>query len=159
MAARSYYPTATIHAYEPNPRVLTYSSKNASVANFTLFAEAVGATPGHVFIEDSGDSNQARTTAAADSGARVPQVALATVVERLGGTIDLAKIDCEGAEWELFTADAAWAGIKHLRMEYHLWGKHTFTDVEQSLRRIGFEIHHHAPAGEWGTVWARNTKA
>jgi FkbM family methyltransferase len=159
MAARSYFPTATIHAYEPNPRVLPYSSKNAASAQFTLFAEAVGATPGFVSIEDLGDSNQARTISAADSGSRVPQVSLSTVVERLGGRVDLAKIDCEGAEWELFIDSAAWAGIKHIRMEYHLWGKHTFTEVQQSLHRIGFEIDRHKPSGEWGTIWGHNVKA
>lgn len=158
MAARAYYPGAKIHAYEPNPRVLEHSLKNAATAEFNLFAEAVGATAGYVAIDDSGDSNQARTIPGAGSRSQIPQVSLSTVVERLGGRIDLAKIDCEGAEWELFSDSPAWAGIKNIRMEYHLWGKHVFTDVEQSLRRNGFEIHHHKPAGEWGIVWARNTK-
>lgn len=158
MAARSYYPAATIHSYEPNPRLLPYSSENASVAHFTLFPEAVGAEPGYVSIDDSSDSNQARTISASDASVRIPRVSLSTVVERLGGRIDFAKIDCEGAEWDLFTDRAAWKCIRHVRMEYHLWGKHVFADVEQSLREIGFEIYRHRPSGEWGTVWARNIK-
>lgn len=159
IAARSYHPSATIHSYEPNPRVLPYTSKNAAAAQFTVFAEAVGAEPGFVSIEDSADSNQARTVSVTDRGVQIPKVALSTVVERLGGQIDLAKIDCEGAEWELFTDKASWKNIRHIRMEYHLWGKHVFADVEQSLRELGFEVIHHGPSGEWGTVWARNIDA
>ncbi len=159
MAARGYFPTARIHSYEPNPRVLEHSSKNAAAAEFTLFAEAVGARAGYVSIDESGGSNQARTIAASKSGHRIPQVSLSTVVERLGGRIDFAKIDSEGAEWELLADPTAWPAIKNIRMEYHLWGRRVFTDVEQSLGRIGFQIHHHSSAGEWGTVWARNTKA
>lgn len=159
MAARSYFPTSTIHAYEPNPRVLSYSSKNAAVAQFTLFAEAIGPSTGVVSIEDSGDLNQARTVAARNSSVKIPQVPLSVVVERLGGRVDLVKIDCEGAEWELFPDTAAWRSIRHMRLEYHLWNKHTFAEVDQALQRIGFEIHHHRSSGEWGTVWARNVKA
>jgi FkbM family methyltransferase len=157
MAARSYFPTATVHAYEPNPRVLPYASKNAISAQFTLFAEAVGAKAGFVSIEDSGDSNQARTISP-ESESRIKQVPLSSVVQRLGGRIDLAKIDCEGAEWELFTDSAAWPHIRHIRMEYHLWGKRAYSDVEQCLSSIGFRIHFHKPSGDWGTIWARNLK-
>ena len=156
MAARAYFPGATIHAYEPNPRVLPYCSTNAAGAQFSVFSEAVGSTAGFVSIEDSGDSNQARTISSVGPGARVPQVSLSRVVERLGGRVDLVKIDCEGAEWELFAGSDAWADIGHLRMEYHLWGKHTYAEVQQACRRLGFEIHRHRPFGEWGTVWARN---
>lgn len=155
IAARLQFPDAVVHSYEPNPRVLPYCSKNAETAGYTLFAEAVGAEEGYVAIEDAADSNQARTIAASDGGVRIPRVSLSTVVERIGGQIDLVKIDCEGAEWELFSDRDAWKTIKQLRMEYHLWGKHLFSDVEQALGDLGFEIHRHVPSGEWGTVWAR----
>jgi FkbM family methyltransferase len=97
MAARSYFPNATIHAYEPNPRILQYSTTNAACAEFTLFSEAVGRTTGLVSIVDCGDSNQARTSSAENRVASVPQVVFSTVVRRLGGQIDLVKIDCVGA--------------------------------------------------------------
>lgn len=156
MAARSYFPNATIHAYEPNPRILPFATENASSARFQLYAEAVGARVGSVFIEDAGDSNQARTVASGGSGCQIPQVSLATVVERLGGHVDLAKIDCEGAEWEMFTDSAPWRAISLVRMEYHLWGRHDFQEVRASFERVGFEIEYHVSSGEWGTVWCRN---
>jgi FkbM family methyltransferase len=157
MAARAAFPVAEIHAYEPNPRILPHLAKNAEAARFRAWTEAVGATSGFISIEDTGDSNQARTTLASASAPGIPQVPLSTVVERLGGQIDLAKIDCEGAEWEMFADSAAWRRIRLVRMEYHLWGRHVFAEVRESLHRLGFEIHHHESDLEWGTVWCRNT--
>lgn len=153
IAARSFFPSATIHCYEPNPKILPYLEKNAAAAGARVFPEAVGAGSGTVFLEERGDSNQART-AGATTGLAVPQVGLATAVERLNGKIDLAKIDCEGAEWDMFEDPEPWKAIRHLRMEYHLIGGRRFADVQSRLSALGFEISHHDPAGGWGTVWA-----
>jgi len=154
LAARSFFPSATIHCYEPNPKILPYLEKNAAASGAQVFREAVGAGVGTVFLEERGDSNQART-AGATTGLAVPQIGLATAVERLNGKIDLAKIDCEGAEWEMFKDPEPWKAIRHLRMEYHLIGGRRFADVESRLTTLGFEISQHDPAGGWGTVWAR----
>jgi FkbM family methyltransferase len=153
LAARSFFPDATIHCYEPNPRILSILSQNAAAARAEVFREAVGADEGTVFLEESGDSNQARTTSVA-GGAAVPQVSLRTAVGRLGGRVDLAKIDCEGAEWQMFGDPEPWKAIRHLRMEYHLMGKHGFSEVHSRLLGFGFEILHHESSGDWGTVWA-----
>ncbi len=155
LAARSYFPAATIHAYEPNSRTLIYLQKNAAAGRFEVFGEAVGANEGWVTIEDSGDSNQARTSASANAQG-VRQVPFAAIVERLGGWIDFAKIDCEGAEWDLFRDAASWKRIGEVRMEYHLVDSHTYADVQQALSDLGFEIYLHEPAESWGMVWARN---
>lgn len=154
VAARARYPDCTIHAYEPNPRVVPYLSSNAAPARVTVFAEAVGAADGFVHIADDVNSNQARTVDAGSAGIR--QVSLAEVVRRLGGRIDLAKIDCEGAEWDMFTAPEPWRSIRALRMEYHLWGQRSFSDVQRALEGLGFDIHRHNSSDGFGTVWARN---
>ena len=161
LAARDRFPGATIHAYEPNPRTLTYLARNAAAADVQVFPEAVGASAGSVWLEDVGDSNQARISDGAKAGTRVPQVPLTQVVDRLGGSIDLAKIDCEGAEWEMFQNPEPWRSIRLLRMEYHLWKRRTFAQVVDALSGLGFTTHHHRPdaSGEWGTVWARNNDA
>lgn len=159
LAAKARFPSATIHAYEPNPRIVPYLTRNGLSGGFKVNAEAVGSAEGWVAMEDTGDSNQARTAVTADTKAGVRQVALATVVDRLGGWIDLAKIDCEGAEWDMFKDKLSWQRIGDIRMEYHLWGRHLFTELEQSLGNLGFDIYYHNPAGEWGTVWARNRSA
>ncbi len=155
LAARARFPEATIHAYEPNSRTLAFLQRNAAAGRFEVFGEAVGASEGWVTIEDGGDSNQARTSATADAQG-VRQVPLATIVKRLGGWIDFAKIDCEGAEWDLFRNSASWKRIGEVRMEYHLVGGHTYAELEQTLGGLGFEIYLHHRAKSWGMVWARN---
>jgi FkbM family methyltransferase len=154
LAAGSLFPNATIHCYEPNPRILPVLEQNTAAVRAGVFREAVGASEETVFLEESGDSNQARTTSVATGGA-VPQVSLRTAVERLGGRVDLAKIDCEGAEWEMFGDPEHWKAIRHLRMEYHLMNRHAFSEVRSHLLAFGFEIFHHESSGDWGTGWAR----
>lgn len=154
LAARSFFSNATIQCYEPNPRIFPVLEKNAKAVRAGVFREAVGAAEGTVFLEDSGDSNLARTSTEA-SGTAVPQVSLRTAVERLGGQVDLAKIDCEGAEWEMFGDPEPWKAIRNLRMEYHLIDHHEFSEVHARLCSLDFEIFHHEPSGDWGTVWAR----
>src|SRR5277367_600812 len=96
IAARARYPHAAIHAYEPNPRVLQFLESNTAELGISIYPQAVGGTEGLVSMMDSGASNQART-AATDAGT-IPQVTLETAIDRLGGSVDLLKLDCEGAE-------------------------------------------------------------
>ena len=156
MAARSHYPKATIHAYEPNPRVLSYLKENTSRLGIAIYPEAVGGSSGLVSMEDCGDSNLARTTATSDG--TVVQVSLATAIERLGGAVDLLKLDCEGAEWEMFGVAEPWQRIRNIRMEYHLFHGETVQDVEGNLNRLGFKAIHWQPDVTFGTVWASRAK-
>lgn len=153
LAARSFFPSAVIHCYEPNPRILPHLEKNAAAASADVFLEAVGATTSMVFLEERGDSNQART-AGATIGLAVPQIGLATAVKRLNGRVDLAKIDCEGAEWEMFENPEPWRSIQELRIEYHLLDRYDSSDVMERLRNFDFNILKHSPEGNWGTIWA-----
>ena len=156
MAARSHYPKATIHAYEPNPRAVPFLKENTNQLGIVVYPEAVGGSSGYVSMEDSGDSNLARTVAAGEGS--VPQVSLATAVERMGGAVDLLKLDCEGAEWEMFGNAEPWQHIRNVRMEYHLFHGETVQDVEGNLKRLGFEVIHWQPDVTFGTVWAYRAK-
>lgn len=158
MASRLWFPDAMIHAYEPNPRILKYTESNCTQANVHLFCEAVGSSAGYVNILDEGDSNQA-TTVRSESDQGVPLVPLSQVVERMGGRIDLAKIDCEGAEWDLFQDPAQWRNIRHVRMEYHLWERHTYQELVEVLGRLRYRVVRHVPAGQWGIVWCSSEVA
>jgi FkbM family methyltransferase len=154
LAARSYFPDAVIHAYEPNPRLLSCVRQNAAIGRFVIYPEAVGSEGGRVSIVDDGDSNQARTVARdplVDEG--IQQVPLREAIARLGDCVDLAKIDCEGAEWDLFHDRESWRKIHRLRMEYHLWRRHTFAELTRTLHDLGFSIDKHVPSGEFGLVW------
>jgi FkbM family methyltransferase len=154
IAARSHYPKAKIHAYEPNPRVLSFLDSNISPLGIGMFPEAVGAEDGHVSIIDGGASNQARTESSLDG--TIPLISLDTAIERLGGTVDLLKLDCEGAEWDMFRSKNPWRHIRNIRMEYHLFQGQTVEDLEQALDSLSFKVTHWQPDVGFGIVWAVN---
>jgi FkbM family methyltransferase len=152
VAARSRYPQAKIHAYEPNPRVLPFLKANTDQLEISINPEAVGGDDGKVSICDKGASNQARTVASSDGS--IPQVSLQTAIDRLGGAVDLLKLDCEGAEWEMFRHAEPWTHVRNIRMEYHLFHGETPQDVELNLNRLGFEVTHWQHDRGFGIVWA-----
>jgi FkbM family methyltransferase len=153
VAARGRYPHATIHAYEPNPRVISILESNTAPLGIEIHAEAVGARDGRTTILDVGDSNQARTVTS-ETG-EIPQVSLETAIDRLGGTVDLLKLDCEGAEWDLFRATDAWKRVRNVRMEYHLFRGETIAQVEQTLNGLGFDVMRLQPGPGFGMAWAK----
>ncbi len=156
LAARGCYPGAAIHAYEPNPRILPYLAGNARPLQVRVFNEAVGATHDRVEILDSGESNLAAVQKS--PAGSVIQVPFSEAVARLGGHVDLLKLDCEGAEWELFESESDWRRVRDLRMEYHLTNGRCFTDVRRAVESLGFAITRHEPDSRWGILWAANRR-
>jgi FkbM family methyltransferase len=156
VAARSYYPQSLIHAYEPNPRVLPFLKTNTDDLRIAIYPEAVGGDDGHVELFDSGASNQAQTVAS--EAGTIRQVSLQTAIDRLGGSVDLLKLDCEGAEWEMFKHPEPWMHIRNIRMEYHLFHGETEQDVERNLNSLGFEVTHWQPDVGFGIVWAARSR-
>jgi FkbM family methyltransferase len=156
IAARWHYPDAAIHAYEPNPRSLPYLKSNVSQLAVAVHPEAVGAADGMVSISDSGDTNLARTEATQNGN--IPQVSLSTAIERMGGAIDLLKLDCEGAEWEMFRQSSCWHSVRNIRMEYHLFHGETVEEVDETLDRLGFETIKWETNEGFGVVWAKGKR-
>ncbi len=156
LAARGHYPHATIHAYEPNPRVLPFLSSNLSKLDIGVYPEAVGASNGFVSMLDAGPSNQAQTCSS-DHG-EIAVIAFDRAIQRIGGQVDLLKLDCEGAEWDLLQLPECWKHIRNLRMEYHLFHGETFAQVEEALRRLGFAIILAKHDLGFGMVWATQSR-
>jgi FkbM family methyltransferase len=154
VAARIAHPSATIHAYEPNPRLWEYLRHQAAEAGFTAFPEAVGGSQGLVSMEyrESGDEGSIHSRTQLDEQGSVVQVPFELAVERMGGVIDLAKVDCEGAEWS-FLDSPAWSEVARVAMEYHLWSDHTHREARDALRRLGFRIIRDRPADHYGILW------
>jgi len=153
LAAKSYFPAATIHAYEPNPRILNVLQQNVTRVGASIFPEAVGTVDGYVKIVDESFSGNAITERAEASSYAIPQVCLEKVIQRLGGEVDLLKLDCEGAEWQILSDDHSLAKVKRMCLEYHLRGGRTFDQLAEVVARHKFEIIHHEPQGEVGVIW------
>lgn len=89
---------------------------------------------------------------------KIKKTAFATIVERMGGSVDLLKLDCEGAEWELLECREVWGKIHRLTMEYHLSAKPDMDalGLVRIVKDLGFRITglEEAPELKWGVLQA-----
>jgi FkbM family methyltransferase len=132
LAARRAFPKATIHAYEPNPSVLPYLRSHCQQIGATFFPEAIGSSDGKVSLRLSEDGTLF-SVAQRDASGQINQRSFASAVANLG-KVDLLKLDCEGAEWDLFADRRPWSSVGQLQMEYHLWAREGLSVA--MLRRI-----------------------
>ncbi|HTA43056.1 MAG TPA: FkbM family methyltransferase [Bryobacteraceae bacterium] len=156
LAARRRFPEAKIHSYEPNQDLEPFLAAHCSAAGADYFVEAVGASPGRVNLDRH--QSTLHTVARESEDGSTPQVAFADAVARLG-TVDLVKLDCEGAEWDIFSDPRPWANVRHLAMEYHLWARPSLSvdHLRHHLSALGFSeiVIEPDPAGNWGMAWGR----
>jgi len=149
MMAGALYPDAKIHAYEPNPRIQKYLRPNLAQVNAKMFPEAVGAEAGTGDVCESGDSR----SGVFRKGGSIKITPLAEAVQRLGGAVDLLKLDCEGDEWDVFGDSLAFRGISSIRMEYHLVGGRTLGDLIAHARAVGFNLTKLEENDGFGIAW------
>lgn len=152
MAARNRFPQAVIHAYEPNPYLEKHLQIQAHAADFEYFMEAVGLEEGKVSLEFQEDSVLTRSRV--HEAGEIPQVAFRKAIERLGGSVDLAKVDCEGAEWLLFQDPEPWQSVQNLSLEYHLWPDHKHDEIRQVIQNLGFQLKKQIPIENYGLLLA-----
>ncbi len=152
IAARNRFPQAVIHAYEPNPYLEKHLKIQADAAGFDYFMEAVGQEDGKVALEFQEDSVLTRSRV--HEAGEIPQVAFRNTIERLGGSVDLAKVDCEGAEWLLFQDPEPWQSVQNLSMEYHLWPDHKHDEILQVIQNLGFQPKKQIPIENYGLLLA-----
>ena len=155
--AHHCFPDAKIHAYEPDAEVLNYTAPNLEHTDVTLFREGVAGAEGCGEMVRSGSSRLNQVTVSAEGG--VPLVSLATVVARMGGAIDLLKLDCEGFEWDIFNDARPFAAVRAIRMEYHLVGGKSLGDLRAIAGRLGFAITHLQEDDGFGIAWLDRARA
>ena len=156
IAARQVFPEAKIDCYEPNPHLVDTLSFNAKQLGAVPYFEAVMKNDCMVTLKFT-ESDLATTVSESGNGS-VPGASLKKVIER-SGIIDILKLDCEGAEWELMEDIDSWKSIKSLALEYHLWGKSGVKreDLFELLKGINFRlISHKIYNSEQGFVLAIN---
>jgi len=149
--ARGQFSDAMIHAYEPNGKIKVYLEHQARLGDFTFHMEAIGKEEGRVSLQ--GGSVQASSRI--DRQGEIPMVSLREAIRRMGGEIDLLKLDCEGAEWDIFQDAESFKNVKAISMEYHLTEGHTLKELCSILLGLGYKILHSQEDGyHYGRVWA-----
>ena len=119
IVARTRFPKAEIHCYEPSPNLSSILHENLEELNIHLHEEGLGSHHQSVRMVDRGPSSVSTTQP--DENGATSVIPLKDAVKRLGGSVDLLKLDCEGAEWAIFKDTEGWKNIKNVTMEYHLW--------------------------------------
>ena len=99
--------------------------------------EAIGAKTGRVTLR-LGDGSWSSVSELRPDGP-IAQLSFAEAITRLG-FVDVLKLDCEGAEWDIFCDRIPWTRVRSLVMEYHLWAKPDSNErfLEHQLKRLGF---------------------
>jgi FkbM family methyltransferase len=110
--------------------------------NGAVIEAAVGVGPDVAYFHEDAQSNTGHLSTA---GTAVAAVTMGSIFERLDGrSIDLLKIDIEGAEGELFSGDRSWlSGVRALMIEFHP-GRVDSSQIRRDLIAAGFR---HIPVG------------
>ncbi len=146
-----HFPNATIHAYEPNPRILPDTRHNLEGTGVTLFPFCLGKEAGFAKMIDPSESRRAQTVDHADGNIRI--ITLHEAVQRMGGAVDLLKLDAEGAEWALFENKQGFEHVRLIRMEYHLAGARTHADFISAVKSLGFRVDRLVSKASVGIAW------
>ena len=155
------HPNARVLAYEPFPesyRLLRENLNLNQIDNVETFSQAVSSQESTLqFGSLSSDPLSMQTAhdmpAPAGDVLHVPAVSLASILNGLaGGRIDLLKLDCEGAEYDILlnSAPSALEKIDRIVMEYHD-GITPFDhdDLVKHLTNCGYKV-------EWWKNFAHN---
>jgi len=171
IAARTEFFNATIHCYEVNPFLKDTLSLHAFDAGAKLFMEGVGLVSGSFSIDNRANiTNESNSVAIVDFNqpGNFSIVPLKEVAKRLGGSIDLLKMDCEGSEWIILQDLETLKCVKYLTVEYHrISPDGSFDQYDLSIDiqkkaidticRAGFEILHvRTHTRDAGILLARN---
>lgn len=103
-------------AVEPEPENVKQCARNIAGLPVRLMEAAVGPEAGTTLVTGSGT-----TAHTGNEGRPVPQLSLADLIDRCGGTVDFLKMDCEGAEGPalLATPISVLAAIPYIVVEVH----------------------------------------
>lgn len=165
----SQAPHARIVAVEPSHSVLPLLhanvDRNSLRGRVTVLPVAAAGRRGRARLitpATGGGSSLFVTAVPVEEGLETPEdvemLPLSDILDRANlATIDVLKLDCEGAEYDILAsavADSTLRRVRHIVGEYHLVDRGSPTDLASSLRGAGFEVHCTPPQSDRGWFWA-----
>jgi FkbM family methyltransferase len=156
VAARHFFPDAAIHAYEPNATLDPYLKSHCEPLSVRYHLTGIGVSAGRASLTLR--ENSLHTVLEPGNDGEITLTSFREAIDRLGGSVDVLKLDCEGAEWTLLDDEQSWSRVHNLTMEYHLWAKPhaTTNDLIKRLGELGFRCSglEPSPEGPWGMLQA-----
>ncbi len=155
LACADQFPDSEITVYEPNPNAFQCLCKNTKQLGVSAINAAVGSSSGYVNLGFRENSLFSVTVDDADGDTK--KVGFPEIISDME-SVDILKLDCEGAEWEILESDVPWEKVKFLTMEYHLWAREgsTIDQMRKLIEGCGFVIEHQTPSqdGTFGMLHA-----
>jgi FkbM family methyltransferase len=149
-------PSGRVFAIEPvgdYVRIITTHAQMNGIRNVTCVHAALGRSDGETSIADNGACS--RSTGPDSVGEKVPLRTLSSLMREQGlERIDLLKLDCEGAEWDILPeSESLLPRIRQICMEFHCERGWTAERLAEWLRVRGYQVWH--TPGRWnGMLWA-----
>jgi FkbM family methyltransferase len=143
-----HFPSCEIWAYEPAPSTYRFLirnvERNGMAHRVHAFEQAVAGRSGRGELYENTDGSCLSSLVPVEGwpAHTVDLISMEQVIKSVGSTVDLAKIDCEGGEYEIFeaTPGEAWEPVRAIVLEFHPVRGRSFSEVESRLATFGFEL-------------------
>ncbi len=146
-----------VYALEPFPYTYRLARRNVELNGFekqiTVLNLGCG-KEGAITIDPELKSEPSSNLVRCEGGETVPIVSLKRIVERYGLNDAVAKIDCEGGEYELILGaeDRDLRAFSQMMIEYH----QGFASLTERLNKAGFQVTHTRPFAFQNPVTGRS---
>ena len=170
LALAEKLPAARVHVYEASPVSAAYVQRNVDVnalgARITVHPEAMAGEVGTFTFVDSGTASGHNGLTAPDGLGRevtVPCTTFDQAVADAGGSVQVVKMDVEGAEYDIILRSdpASWSDVRAVVMEYHPVHGHSLEELVAFFAAVGLEPVDHDPGTRagLGLMWLARTTA
>lgn len=147
------WPEASIVCVEPNPGTFSYLERNIALNNVraTLLNEAIGAADGHttLFGMDEASCEASTSVNLPGTSREVPVASFERLMREAPGRVRIVKLDCEGAEHEVFASSTPelWSDVEVMLLEYHRTDDPSseWPATEVRVNELGFETQWQMP--------------
>ena len=167
------FPQATIHSFEPSATTAEFYRRNVEQNGFggrvIVAQKAVAREEGIAIFDDNGAGSG--TNGLVKDGSRlvdvdynhasgrtveVATVGFDAVMADFDGPVEVVKIDCEGAEYDLIygSKPETWDPVRRLVLEYHEVDDNSWDELKAYFAARGLNVVRHEPVNDrLGTAW------